>query len=122
MKNKISSEVIFSFLLIALAVLFLQPLEKLWMPTMFSTMVFIGFVVVFIVLAIFIWKEKARDEREDQHRLLAGRVGFLVGAGMLVAGIIIQTLRHSLDSWLLVTLCAMVLGKLLARWYSQLKN
>ena len=82
----------------------------------------LGFAVVFSLFALFVWREQARDEREEQHRQVAGRIGFLVGAGLLVAGIIIQSLRHSLDSWLLITLTGMIVGKLAGRWYSALRN
>ncbi len=75
----------------------------------------IGLVLAFCFFAVFVWKERALDEREEQQRLMTGRIGFLAGAGLLVAGIIIQTLRHELDTWLVITLSGMVLAKLLTR-------
>ena len=94
----------------------------MWMPSMYSSLILIALAVVFIFLAIFIWKENVRDERENQHRLMAGRFGFLVGAGTLVAGIIIQTLHEQLDSWLLVALIAMIIAKIGGHVYYQSKN
>lgn len=120
--NYLWGEVGLSLLLVALVVLFCNPFQEWWMPTMFMTSVLLCFVIVFIIFAAFIWREKARDEREEQHRLSAGRIGFLVGAGFLVVGIIRQTLLHTLDPWLLITLSAMVLAKLGARLYSELKK
>ena len=123
MKNKtLLGEVLLSFLLIALASLCLRPLEQMWMPTMYSSLVLLALAIVFIFLTIFIWKENVRDERENQHRLMAGRFGFLVGAGILVAGIIIQTIHERLDSWLLVALVAMILAKICGHLYYQSKN
>ncbi len=92
------------------------------MPTMASSFILVTLLAVFILFAVYIWKEEARDEREDQHRLTAGRNGFLVGSGLLVAGIILQTVRHQLDSWLIITLVGMVAAKLITRWYYQVKN
>jgi heme/copper-type cytochrome/quinol oxidase subunit 2 len=86
-----------------------------------STIVLL-FVVVFLLLAGVIWKETTGDERELQHRQVAGRISFLVGTGLLIIGIIIQTLQHRLDSWLLITLCGMVTTKLIARLYKEQTN
>lgn len=122
MKNKTFIEPMLAVLLILLAALCLQPLQTFWMPTMASSLILVTLLAVFILFAVYIWKEEARDEREDQHRLTAGRNGFLVGAGLLVAGIILQTVRHQLDSWLILTLVGMVVTKLITRWYYQRKN
>jgi cobalamin synthase len=122
MKNKPFIEPVLAVLLILLAALCFQPLQTTWMPTMASSFILVTLLAVFILFAVYIWKEEARDEREDQHRLTAGRNGFLVGAGLLVAGIILQTVRHQLDSWLILTLVGMVVTKLITRWYYQRKN
>ncbi len=123
MKNNfLRSELALSLLLIALTLLFLNPFQKLWMPTMFMSTIVLLFVVVFLLLAGVIWKETTGDERELQHRQVAGRISFLVGTGLLIIGIIIQTLQHRLDSWLLITLCGMVTTKLIARLYKEQTN
>ncbi len=120
--NSTVGEIILSLLLLALAILFCNPFQALWMPTMFMSSVVFIFLVCFVVFAAFVWKEQARDEREEEHRLRAGRVGFLIGIGLLVVGIVWQTLEHRLDSWLLIVLAAMVLAKLGALLYSQIKK
>lgn len=120
--NSFIAHLVLSLILIAFIALCFYPLQQLLMPTMFSSIILIGLAIVFVIFAIFVWREKPQDEREEKHRLIAGRVGFLVGAGILVAGIVIETLKHELDSWLLLTLAAMILGKLLATLYYQTKN
>ncbi len=115
-------ELSLALLLIIFCALCLAPLQRLWMPNMFSSMILVGLVVIFIIFAIFIWKEQAKDEREEQHRLMTSRLSFLVGSGLLVAGIIIQTLKHELDSWLVITLCGMIITKLIVHFYTQIKN
>ncbi len=123
MKNSLlRSELILSLVLIALTALFLNPFQKLWMPTMFMSLILLIFVVVFLLLAGVIWKETTGDERELQHRQTAGRMSFLVGTGILIVGIIRQTLQHTLDPWLLVALCGMVITKLITRLYKDHTN
>ncbi len=121
MKNKLLIEPLLACLLIVLAVLCFRPLQVVWMPTMASSVILLALIAAFVSFAVFIWKEEARDEREDHHRLTAGRNGFLVGAGLLVAGIILQTLRHQVDSWLILTLVGMVITKVVTRLYQQAK-
>lgn len=123
MKNSsFIGQVIISLLLVIFIALCFNPFQELLMPTMFSSMVLIGLVVTFMIFAIFIWREKSEDEREDQHRLAASRAGFLVGAGLLVIGIIVQTINHDIDEWLLIALSGMILSKLLTRLYNQVQN
>jgi uncharacterized membrane protein YfcA len=76
-------------------------------------------LIVFALFAIFIWREKARDEREALHTQQAGRVGFLIGAGVLVLGILYETHQGIIDWWLLIALTAMIFGKWISAWYSQ---
>lgn len=120
--NRLKGELILSLILIGLTILFINPLQKIWMPTMFMSMVLVGFIIAFILFAAFLWKEAHGDEREERHRLMAGRIGFLCGCGILVVGIILQSLNHTLDPWLLVSLCGMILAKLVARIYADTKN
>ncbi len=123
MKNKqLFGESIISILLIILVVLCSNPFGKIWMPSMFMSSALMLLIVVFTAFVIFVWKEKARDEREEQHRLLAGRISFLSGAIVLVVGIVYQTYHGHTDKWLLVALCTMVAAKLIAQIYSQLKK
>jgi hypothetical protein len=104
--------------LLALLVFFLNPLG-LWMPDALVMMMALGLVVVFAVFAGFIWREHTRDERELLHRMIAGRVAYLVGAGVLVVGIVLQSLSHTLDPWLILTLGAMVLAKIIGIAHSR---
>jgi hypothetical protein len=93
-----------------------------WNRTKIHSFFLIGLVVVFCIFSVFVWKERALDEREEQQRLVAGRIGFLAGAGLLVVGIINQTINHELDSWLLIALTGMVIAKLVTRLYMHLRD
>ncbi|MBI4090687.1 MAG: hypothetical protein HY422_01560 [Candidatus Komeilibacteria bacterium] len=122
-------EIIASIAFIILLAAFLDPFGR-YMPSEAAMMQMLALLVIFAVFAVFVWKEKARDEREALHALLAGRIAFLVGAGVLVIGVIVQSLDHAVDpvragvsngvdSWLVHALGAMILAKMLGRIYAQ---
>ncbi len=113
-------ETISATLILGIAVLFLNP-SHLTMPDTMVSMLIVVLIVSFLVFAAFLFREKSSDEREAVHILTAGRISYLVGVSALVMGIIIQTLKHDIDSWLVIALCAMVFSKILSRIYSQFK-
>ena len=119
MKNRsFLKETTIAVILIVLLILFLNPFNFL-MPPPYLSMLIIFLIVVFGIFAAVIWKEHARDEREQLHRMLAGRYAFLTGSSILVVGIIIQSLQHAIDRWLIFALVGMILVKLIALGYSQ---
>ena len=121
MENNFLQEIIVSLVLIVLLILFLNPFE-LWMPPVLLMMMVLGLVVVFAIFASFIWKENSRDEREGLHKMIAGRIAFLAGTAVLVAGIIVQSFKHELDFWLVLTLGTMILAKIISLIYSRTKH
>ena len=122
MKNNFFiAEVTIAVALIALTLLLLNPVGS-WMPDMATELLILGVLVIFAVFANFVWRESARDERELLHRLIAGRVAFLVGTAGLVVGVIAQALRGTVDPWLVGGLVVMVLAKIAGLVYSQLKH
>ncbi len=121
MKNNLLQEIVVSIVLIVLLVLFLNPFE-FWMPPILLMMMVLGFVVVFSVFASFIWRENARDEREGLHKMMAGRIAFLAGTAILVIAIIVQSFRHELDFWLVLTLGIMILAKIIGLFYGRTKH
>ncbi|MEK7556873.1 MAG: hypothetical protein AAB538_02765 [Patescibacteria group bacterium] len=120
MKNDDFKELIVGVVLIVLLVFHLNPFG-FYMPSAAAMLLLCGIVVLVLIWLSFIWKEKPQDERENLHRLLAGRVAFLVGAGILLLGIAVQGLQHNLDPWLPVALGGMVIAKLAARAYGRTK-
>lgn len=121
MKNNTLQEVIISLVLIILLILFLNPFH-FWMPNALLMMMVLGLLIVFALFAGFIWKENVRDEREGFHRMLAGRIAFLMGAATLVLGIIIQSFQHILDPWLVIALGIMILAKIIGLTYGRIKH
>ncbi len=120
MKNNLFQEIFISVILIVLLILFLNPFE-FWMPTPFFMMMVLNFIIVFVIYASFVWKENSKDERENLHKIIAGRIAFLVGVAFLSMGIIIQSFKHELDFWLPVTLCVMILAKIIGLIYTKIR-
>ncbi|MCI0611379.1 hypothetical protein L0244_00165 [bacterium] len=120
MKNNFLQEIFVSLALIVLLVLFLNPFG-FWMPNALLIMMIAGLIVVFALFASFIWRETAQDEREALHRFMAGRIAYLSGAGGLVIGIIIQSLQHNLDGWLVGILGIMIFAKIIGLIYGRIK-
>jgi hypothetical protein len=112
------NEFVISAVLIVLTVLFLDPF-MIWMPDSAVYALIVALLVIFAVFAGFVWREKARDERDELHRMIAGRVGYLAGAGVIVLGVIYQTLFTHPDPWLILALLGMVFGKLASVYYSR---
>jgi hypothetical protein len=72
-------------------------------------LVFLGFA------SILFWGTEGRDERDMQHALIAGRIGYVLGLGVLVVALGYQALFSVVDVWLATALMAMLGGKLVTR-------
>ena len=121
MKNNLLQEIGVSGILIVLLVLFLNPFD-FWMPTTLLMMMVLGLVVVFALFASFVWRENHRDEREELHKMMAGRIAYLTSTALLALGIIVQSFKHELDPWLVFTLAGMIMAKIISLIYGRMKN
>jgi hypothetical protein len=117
MLNTKVQESIIAVVLVGIALFLLNPLNW-WMPSNLVMLIATGLAVVFAIYASFAWREKAEDERDAIHRMLAGRIAFLAGSGLLALGIIVQGFAHNVDPWLVVTLAGMVIAKIAGRWWA----
>ena len=120
MLNKLQ-EIFIAIVLIILLLLLWNPFG-MGMGSSVQMIIVIAIILAFAIFAIFIWREKARDEREELHFSFAGKLGFLTGSTLLAVGILVQTFRHSLDMWLVLTLAAMILAKIAGLLYSSRNN
>jgi divalent metal cation (Fe/Co/Zn/Cd) transporter len=111
-------ELLFAIITIVLLTLLTNPFT-LWMPTMATMMVTLALVVAFGIFASFVWRERARDEREVLHRMLANRVAYLAGSAVLVIGIAMESfIYHMVDPFLTLALGAMIIAKLISSIYN----
>ena len=122
MEEDTQNEIVIAVVLIILVLLFLNPFG-LWMPDTIVYMMIAGVIVLFALFAGFVWKERVRDEREQLHKMIAGRIAYLAGMGVLVLGIAVQgfTSPH-VDPWLLFALSAMILGNFFGLFYSRSRH
>jgi hypothetical protein len=116
MENNLKESIV-TLALIGIAVLLLNPFH-FWMPDMIVVCMLAVTLALFGIFASFILREKSIDEREDQHRTLAGRNAFLAGSGVLTLGIVIQGYTHTVDPWLVIALIVMVVVKIGTRMWS----
>jgi len=114
----ILSEVGMSTVLVIILLSFLK-FSALTMPMTVSVFSIVFLIVLFLAYASTIWKEDAQDEREEHHRLLAGRFGYLMGAATLIVAAVVQLFNHELDYWIIVALVVMILSKTVSRLYFQ---
>lgn len=93
------------------------------MPSMATTVLVGLLIAAFSVFLGFVWGEKAEDEREHFISLIAGRIAFLIGAGILVIGVVIQALlKNTPDPWLMSALAGMVVAKIAGLVYGKIKK
>ena len=103
--------------LIAFLGLLLEPFG--FMPPM-AVMVVLGLcVAAFVLFALFLWREKGVDEREQAHIYKADRFAYILGTLVLVVAIVFQSLAHMLSPWLVVALIAMITAKAIALIYEK---
>ena len=116
MKNNLK-ETIVTVGLVVIAILLLNPFH-FWMPDMMVMCMLAIALGLFGMFASFILREQVYDERDNQHRTLAGRNAFLAGAGVLTLGIVVQGYTHEVDPWLVIALIVMVMVKIGTRIWS----
>ena len=121
MHDSFITEIIISCVLVALSILFLDP-GGFFDSMPGYMMASLVLLVCYVLFAAFIWRENGRDEREQFHKMMAGRFAYLAGVGVLVLGIILEELGHSLDPWLVIALSGMVLAKVAGLMYGRIRK
>lgn len=122
MKNKYYQEIAITILLVSLLVFFVNPLN-FWMPNQMELLIVCGALIVYVLFTTFLWKERSRDEREEEHRLRAGHIAYIVGSVILLIGIVAQHVQMvMIDPWLVYALAAMTVSKVIARIWSEEKR
>jgi len=121
MKKIFTFDIIVSAILIISLISFLKDPELL-MPMTLNSVALVIFVAIFAVFIGLIFRENALDEREKLHKLEAGRVAYVAGILVIALGIIVQSFSYNIDPWLFYALISMIVIKILARIYVQLKH
>ncbi len=114
--NSTLKETIVTTILLLVLLVLLNPFTW-WMPDMMLVGLLVIALVAFGLFAAFVVKEQVVDEREAQHRVMAGRVAFIAGTAAVTIGIIVQSLSHHVDPWLYIAFVVLVLSKVCTRAY-----
>ncbi len=113
-KYKQLLDVILLLGLLIIAIVSIVP-KTIVMPSsleMLILAVVLGLISMFLVL---FWREQPDDEREMQNQALASRSAYTVGSLVLIAALVIQTMRHELDPAVPIALLAMIATKVIVQ-------
>ncbi len=103
---------------LALSFILLNPAD-IFMPDM-TTMLLLGlFLVLFGLFAVFVWRERSLDEREETHRMRAGHSAYLAVSGALALAIAAQSFSHNVDPWLVAAFAVAMLAKSFASYWNR---
>lgn len=81
-----------------------------------------GGVLALIGVGIYLgllWKEFARDEREQHTQGIAHKIAFISAVFILTIGILVEYLMGHTDTWLIVTLITLLAGKSIGTIYAE---
>ena len=121
MKNNFVGEIVISLSLIGLLVFFINPLDLL-MPHVLHPFMVPFLLVLFIMFAGFLWKEKPGDEREQLHKFIASRFAYFSVVATLIAGVVLQSFKGEIDPWLVIAICIALLAKIIGLLYGDIKH
>lgn len=121
MKNKFIGELTLLAALIGLLLFFLNPV-LIFLPRPMHPFMIPLLIILFIIFAAMLWKERPTDEREQLHTLIASRFAYFAGVTVLTIAIIIQHAQRSIDPWLIIAICIMLLAKIIGLLYGHLRH
>ncbi len=76
-------------------------------------------ILLFGVIAVFLWGEREQDERAIFHARLVDRIAFLVCAGGLLLVSAYDVFTYMYDTRLLLILAIAVLVKVVGHWHAK---
>jgi hypothetical protein len=119
--NHISAPTMGALVVIAALILMMCPIPFLMLTS--SQMILMSLAALgFITWVAFQWQEQAADEREELHRFLAARLAYFVGAAILMIGVLVQSLQHHVDPWLVGALIGMIVAKIFSKSIAEKYN
>ena len=114
--NQSSREFVLAGGALGLVLLLLNP-GNWYMPSMLVEGLVVSLYILFALFVIFVWQEKANDEREEALQMRVGRLSYLATASILVIGIGVEALQEHMNVWLVLGLFAAVIAKTLGKYF-----
>lgn len=121
MNNLFSKEYLVAIAAVGLLLLLHNPF-MFWMPNMLQMWLSLILCVLVIAFGVFLWREKAVDEREQLHVFIADRIALLTVGGVLTVAALVQGVRHTQDPWIGLALGALIVAKAVGLIYSRRKH
>ena len=121
MNKALQIELLFSVVLFSLVGALVNPFH-FWMPTSLHMVLIAGLLVAFSVIAFLILQRTPLDERENILALQAYKTAYLVTTTLVIMGIVMQSLEHAIDPWLIMIFIGLVLTKIVTVGFVLLKN
>jgi Na+/H+ antiporter NhaD/arsenite permease-like protein len=118
MQKNLSSETMLALGTLVALLLLANPGEW-WMPDMLVMSVVCVAALLFFLFMSFVFAESVHDEREELHRYIAARLGYLGGASVLMVMIVVQEFQHKENDALVYALGAMLLAKVAGAVYAR---
>ncbi len=116
-----ASEIVISLIMVIFLILLGNPFAMAMSDSMQMIVTF-GLALVFVLFASFVWKEQVADEREVMHRYIASRFAYLTSTTLMTVGVVVKSLQHDYDRWLIFTLLFVVLAKVIGLVYSRFRH
>ena len=121
MSNNFFTTIVLAVIITGLAVFSWNPMD-IFMPDATAMAIACTLLIVVAIFAAIVWRERTADERDVAHQAAAGRAAFIVGVGAITIGIAVQSFAHAVDLWLVGALVAMVIAKIGARAWHELRH
>ena len=87
------------------------------MPNSVQMLILTILLLLIATFLLLLWRENPDDEREANNQASASRSAYIVGAIALIIALLIQSLKHDIDSAVPVALLAMIATKIITqRW------
>lgn len=113
--KKISNKSVIPLLLSVSLATAIYPFSD-WMPSQFLMSLLIVITLLSSFFLIFLWREEPADEREASLILISNRSALTAASTVLTIAIIISTIQHQANSWLIITLLTIVIIKTLSKY------
>lgn len=121
MNKALKLETLFSFSIIVLAVVLANPFN-LWMPTTLHMMLIAVLLIFFTMTAFLVLQRTPLDEREQLLSLQAYKTAYVVSTTLVVMGIVLQSLNHVVDPWLVMIFIGLVATKVVTLAVASIRN
>jgi hypothetical protein len=106
-------------LFIGFLLLIIRPLNlmSIHIKIVASSAIISSLLTIYVIKFFIFFREETRDERDFSHHLSSSMAAYLVGSLTLFTGIVYEYFHGDINPWLLISLTAMLIAKLVTILY-----